>query len=110
MMKWLISLSLSGLLMLNSGLKLAEVVDFFENRATIAATLCVEKDVPESCCAGSCHVAARTTALDGQASANAPQAPAPRAMAMAQASPMLTDRWDWRLALAQLLGLRPLWA
>lgn len=106
MMNWLISLSLSGLLMLNSGLKLAEVTDFFENRATIAATLCVERDVPGSCCAGSCHVAARTAALDGAAPANEPLAPAPRALAVAQASPMMADRWNWRAALAALFGVR----
>lgn len=92
--------------MLNSGLKLAEVVDFFENRDVIAAVLCVERNVFGSCCAGSCHVAARTAALDGASSANAPQAPAPRALAVAQASPMLADRWDWRAALAAMLGWR----
>ena len=67
MNKWMAFIGLGALLLLNSGLKLAEVLDFFEHREAIAATLCVEKDVPGSCCAGSCHVAARTAALDGRA-------------------------------------------
>lgn len=107
MIKWLIFLSFGGLLMLNSGLKLAEVAYFFENRTAIAETRCIERDVPGSCCAGSCHVAARTAALDGPVSPNEPQAPGPAPRPVAQTSPMTAQRWDWRAALAALLGLQP---
>lgn len=104
MMKWMISLALSGLLMLNSGMKLAEVVFFFQNRDAIAAISCVERDVPGSCCHGSCQVAATTSALDG---AQTPLAPAPRPLAMWQPAPMVDFRWDWLAIWARMFGPVP---
>lgn len=111
MMKWLAFIGFGALLLLNSGLKLAEVLNYFEHREAIAATLCVEKDVPGSCCAGSCHVAARTAALDGTAG-DGPMESAPVLRVVEQ--PYVTEPkrvlkpWSWgRLVRMMRAWVRP---
>ena len=98
MNKWMAFIGWGALLLLNSGLKLAEVVDFFEHREAIAATRCVERDVPGSCCAGSCHVAARTVALDGPAG-SAPMEPTAHVRLVEQPAVLEPKRlltpWGW---------------
>ena len=109
MLKWMAFLGLGALLLLNSSLKLAEVLNYFEHREAIAAVLCVEKDVPGSCCAGSCHVAARTTALDGTAGSMPMEStPVQRAVEqpfVAEPKRVLTP-WGW----SRLVRLARLWA
>ena len=111
MNKWMAFIGLGALLLLNSGLKLAEVLNFFEHREAIAATLCVEKDVPGSCCAGSCHVAARTGALDGSAGSS-PMESTPIARLVEQPYVAETKRvlrpWGWARAVRLFrLWMRP---
>ena len=109
MNKWMAFIGLGALLLLNSGLKLAEVLNFFEHREAIAATLCVKKDVPGSCCAGSCHVAARTAALDGNAGST-PMESTPVVRFVEQPYVVETKRvlrpWGW----ARWVRLMRLWS
>ncbi len=73
---WLSAAGLAALLLLQMGMKFVAVAQFFQHRDAIASALCVEREVPGSCCKGSCQVARMTLLLDGGGTA-APAEPVP---------------------------------
>lgn len=55
-MKKLFILLIIPLLLLQIGSKSLILIHFLINREEIAATLCVQKEVENNCCQGSCHL------------------------------------------------------
>jgi hypothetical protein len=100
-------LSLVVLLLGPNALQLHEVGQFFLHREAIAAQLCVNKDVPGSCCAGTCQLAARMGALTGD-QPESPMSPAsPNPVPAAACASVVADpskHWSWLNLLEALLG------
>ena len=96
---WIAAATLASLLMLNSGVKFAEVVHFFRYREAIATEMCVNRGVVGSCCKGSCQVARRVSMLDG-GSREAPAEPVDGREQGVQGTVGVWDRARW------LRGLR----
>jgi hypothetical protein len=55
-MKVIIALFVLSGILLQTTAKLAILIDFKINQEYIAKNLCINKDVPDSCCKGSCHL------------------------------------------------------
>ena len=100
-------LSLVVLLLGPNALQLHEVGQFFLHREAIAAQLCVNKDVPGSCCAGTCQLVARVGALAGD-QPESPMSPAtPSPVPAAASASVVADpskHWSWINLLEALLG------
>jgi len=96
---WIAAVTLASVVMLNSGMKFAEVMHFFRYREAIAQELCVNREVVGSCCKGSCHVARRVSMLDG-GSGEAPAEPVEGREPWVQGTVGVWDRARW------LRGLR----
>lgn len=93
------------ILMTQSSLQFHEVLKFFTHRDAIASVLCVERDVPGSCCAGTCHLVERVNAVSSQAGSSPMEVPVPNSRPLAthasvQAEP--DKLWDWPRLWAKL--------
>lgn len=108
-MKQFLLLGLFGSLMLwQSGRQSLEVATFLRHREAIARELCVNRDVPQSCCKGTCQLVERVKSVDGGADANRTAVPPVERLRL-EGAPMwreegVTDgRWSW-VRLKRLLG------
>jgi hypothetical protein len=108
-MKQFLLLGLFGSLMLwHSGRQSLEVARFLRHREVIARELCVNRDVPQSCCKGTCQLVQRVQAVEGGADAQRTAVP-PVDRLRLEGAPMwreegVTDgRWSW-VRLKRLLG------
>lgn len=86
------------ILMTQSSLQFHEIVQFFSHRDAIAAVLCVERDVPGSCCAGTCHLVERVNTVSSQTGPSPMEVPVPNSLPLAMQAAVQAEPdklWNW---------------
>jgi hypothetical protein len=86
------------ILMTKSSLQFHEIVQFFSHRDAIAYVLCVERDLPSSCCAGTCHLVERVNRVSSQSGSSPMEVPVPNSQPLAASAAVQAEPdklWNW---------------